>query len=274
MNNSLFTAINCDIKKCSIWESLPSVDTQGENFLNLLKNIAKHGQTSPVAVFKNGDSYKIINGRKRYEIAKRLGHTEIPIVIISDSPAQNESFFNALHENRLRQNKIDYRYESQLLNSILASGAFDSAKDLADRLEIKKSTLSKVLAFNSLPDGLGELFNGWENVSLRFGYKLTTLLSSEEMVTAFNTTLSEIDPDDSITDKQTMLLASVGEKPMVCTRPFKNKIGSVLATENTKKQSLTLFDTELVRGLKRLLKNDCGIEKLKQLLLVGQGEVQ
>ena len=92
------------------------------------------------------------------------------------------------------------------------------------------------------------------------------------MVTAFNTTLSEIDPDDSITDKQAMLLASVGEKPMVCTRPFKNKIGSVLAKENTKNSSLTIFEPEIVRELKKLLKCEEGIEKLKELLIVKKSE--
>ena len=274
MNNAQFTAINLTIKCCSIWESLPSVDTQSENFLNLLKNIAKNGQNKPVAVFRDGegDNYKIINGRKRFEIAKRLGKSEITVVVVANSPIENDALHEMLNENRLRQQKVDYRFESIRLSAILNSGAFDSASDLATRLEIKKSTLSKVLAIKSLPDGLGDLFGGWENVSLRFGYKITTLLSSEEKASALNAALAEIDPDDSITDKQNNLLASLGSKPLNCVKHIKNKLGNVLAKENTKDLSITVYEPEIVRGLKKLLKCDEGTERLKELLIVKKNE--
>ena len=272
--NTQFIAVNTPIEYCSIWEKLPKVDTSSENFINLLKNIAKNGQSKPIAVFKDGegDNYKIINGRKRYEIAKRLGKSEIYVVVVANSPNENNALHTILNENKLKKQKIDYRFEGCKLGAILDSGAFDSASDLANRLEIKKSSLSKILALKSLPDGMCSLFGGWENVSLRFGYKITTLLSSDQKLKAFNAALEETDKDDSITDKQTMLLASLGAKPMVCTRPFKNKLGNVLATENTKNLSLTIFEPEIVRELKKLLKCDDGMEKLKKLLIVKKSE--
>lgn len=57
------------------------VDTEDENFLQLVDSIKENGIIEPVLVRPKGDKYEIISGHRRVEAGRKAGLTEIPVVI-------------------------------------------------------------------------------------------------------------------------------------------------------------------------------------------------
>ncbi|MDR2634355.1 MAG: ParB/RepB/Spo0J family partition protein [Clostridiales bacterium] len=72
-----------------------------ESLRELAASIAKVGVIQPILVCQNGEKYIIIAGERRYRATLLAGLTEIPAIIRSDAPIENQQI--ALIENLQRE---------------------------------------------------------------------------------------------------------------------------------------------------------------------------
>lgn len=119
-----------------------------EEALNdLAESIKKHGILQPLLLTKDGDSYELIAGERRWRAAKRVGLEEVPAII--KNVGDLEKLELALIENIQRQdlNAIE-KAESykQLMDS------FDlTQEEAAKRLGKNRSSLANTLRLLTLP---------------------------------------------------------------------------------------------------------------------------
>jgi len=79
---------------------LSEIDFEEEDPGELIESIRKRGIAIPVAVVKDGDRYRCIDGRKRLTAARRLrdiktGIERIPVAIHQDHSRAGNAFWGA-----------------------------------------------------------------------------------------------------------------------------------------------------------------------------------
>ena len=80
----------------------PRKDFDQEALSELAESITEHGLIQPIVVSKEGSTYRIIAGERRWRAARMLGLDEVPVIIkeLSDLEAMQI----ALIENLQREN--------------------------------------------------------------------------------------------------------------------------------------------------------------------------
>ena len=126
--------IDGSIRKISINEISPTVDQPRQeadiNIQQLSQSLQTEGLLQPIVVKKEGNSFKIIAGERRYRAAKLAGWEEIECRILHKSA--QDSYRLAVIENIQRENlnpveeseaykrlKTEYQYTDQQLSEIL-----------------------------------------------------------------------------------------------------------------------------------------------------------
>jgi ParB family transcriptional regulator, chromosome partitioning protein len=113
----------------------------------LMSSIKAHGIIQPLVVTRDGDSYELIAGERRWRSAKLLGLKEIPVII--RSAGSQEKLELALIENLQREN----------LNPIEAAVAYNqllnefnlTQESVAQRVGRARSSVANSLRLLSLP---------------------------------------------------------------------------------------------------------------------------
>lgn len=117
----------------------------------LAATIQEHGMRQPLTVIKSTEDdkkYEVVSGERRLRAAKQLGITRVPCIILQNISKANEI---ALIEN-LHRSDLHPIEAAQAYQAFLDSAVCLTQQEIADKLSIKKSTLSETLKLNSLPD--------------------------------------------------------------------------------------------------------------------------
>lgn len=125
----------------------PRRDFNDQNLNDLMSSIKAHGIIQPLVVTRDGDSYELIAGERRWRSAKLLGLKEIPVII--RSAGSQEKLELALIENLQREN----------LNPIEAAVAYNqllnefnlTQESVAQRVGRARSSVANSLRLLSLP---------------------------------------------------------------------------------------------------------------------------
>lgn len=119
----------------------------------LAESIKLHGIIQPIVVRKNGNTYEIIAGERRWRAARHAGLTEVPVIIRDYS--EQEAYEVALIENIQRQN----------LNAIEEAVAYQKLIDeynlkqeeVAARVSKSRTAVTNTLRLLKLEDSVKQL---------------------------------------------------------------------------------------------------------------------
>lgn len=102
----------------------------------LLKSMDEDGFTTPIVA--QADTKMIVDGEHRWRAAKRLGFSEIPVVLVEMTPAQMR--IATLRHNRARGSE-DIELTIKVLQDLRTLGALDHAVDSLNMTELELNTL-------------------------------------------------------------------------------------------------------------------------------------
>lgn len=124
----------------------------------LQQSIAKDGFLVPLVVNKEGDKYEILNGVKRFLIAKKLNLKEIPVVKASD--LKGERKYTYILEN------IQYEHDCVLVKtyafSILKNKYNYNLNDLSKMSSLSISQVRNILRLDKLPSYIKDSIKAFE----------------------------------------------------------------------------------------------------------------
>lgn len=124
-----------------------------EELAELADSIKQNGILQPLLVRKKGSEYEIVAGERRYQAAKTVGLTEIPVVIrdISD----DDVFKLALIEN-LQRSDLSPLEEAQGYRQLIKEKGL-TQEELAKLLSKSRSAITNTLRLLDLPKEVQEL---------------------------------------------------------------------------------------------------------------------
>ena len=117
----------------------------------LSQSLHIHGLMQPIAVRQVGERYQIIAGERRFRAALRLGWSEIPVQVYEADDQQMAEL--ALTENIQRKDLNDIEKATSFAN-YLEMYPDTTHEELANRLQIDRSTVSNLLRLLKLPQPL------------------------------------------------------------------------------------------------------------------------
>ena len=117
----------------------------------LAQSLYTHGLMEPIGVRKISERYQIIFGERRFRAALRLGWSEIPAQIYEADDQQMAEL--ALTENIQRKDLNDIEKATSFAN-YLKMYPDTTHEELANRLQINRSTVSNLLRLLKLPQQL------------------------------------------------------------------------------------------------------------------------
>ena len=131
----------------------PRKDFEEEALKELADSIKKYGVLQPLLVVKNGNTYKLVAGERRWRAAKMAGLTEVPVVI--KDLKDNEAAEVALIENLQRED----------LNPVEEAMAYDSLikefglkqEEVAERVSKSRTYVTNSLRLLKLEKDLLDL---------------------------------------------------------------------------------------------------------------------
>ncbi len=102
-----------------IYEIEPDREQPRKNFENveeLAESIKRVGLISPITVAKNGETYKIVAGERRWRAAKMAGLEEVPVVIVSgdDKKLSEMTLVENIQRNNLNPIELANGYKDMI----------------------------------------------------------------------------------------------------------------------------------------------------------------
>lgn len=121
----------------------------------LTDSIKQNGVLQPLLVRKNGSTYEIVAGERRYQAAKAAGLEEVPVIIrdVSD----DEIFKLALIEN-LQRSDLNPIEEAQGYKKLIADKSL-TQDQVAKLVSKSRSAITNTLRLLDLPKEVQELIN-------------------------------------------------------------------------------------------------------------------
>jgi len=119
-----------------------------EKLEELAESIKESGLLQPILVRKDGDTYEIIAGERRWRAAVLAGLKEIPAIIKEPRPDDIEAMELSLIENWHRQNLNSVeteRFIYKLWENGKKTGRYKSISDMAKKLGIPAVTLRAII---------------------------------------------------------------------------------------------------------------------------------
>lgn len=145
-----------------------------EQFEELRANLATNPLVHPISVKKleNG-KYEVISGHNRLAVYRVLGRSTIPVAVIDIEDGERSAFFANLLQPSLPA------YERYLGFKKWRDETGESQVQIAERSGVSKATLSKLFAYEDLPeDVLAVLDEQKDLIGIRCAYDLARLAKS------------------------------------------------------------------------------------------------
>lgn len=130
----------------------PRIQMEAEALRELSNSIEQNGLLQPIVVSKDGDSLTIIAGHRRAEAHKLLGK-ELIKAIVMDKVVHAQLALLPLVEN-LQRSDMDPIENAIAFKKILDDNIVENQNELADKVGVSKSWLSKTLSILRLPSPL------------------------------------------------------------------------------------------------------------------------
>lgn len=144
--------------------------------LNELANsIKEYGILNPILVTEKNGKYEIIAGERRYRAAKKVGLTEIPVIIKTLDEQKKAEI--ALIENLQRETLTPIE-EAMSYKEIMKLGNL-TQESLGQKIGKSQSAIANKLRLLNLPKSIQEALNN-KQISERHARSLTTVKSEEE----------------------------------------------------------------------------------------------
>ena len=138
----------------------------------LTTSIKKHGVLQAILVQKNGESYEIIAGERRWRAAKAAGLTDIPAVIKQVTESERATL--ALIENVQRED-LSAIEKAEALQQLLQTHQL-SHRQLAEQVGLSRSSITNLLRLLELDP----LLQAWvQDGSLSMGHARALLAAPE-----------------------------------------------------------------------------------------------
>jgi ParB family transcriptional regulator, chromosome partitioning protein len=153
----------------------------------LSENLTKVGQQVPVIVYQDGDKFVLLDGERRFRAAKLAGFTELAAIMLTERPSKAQL--------RVLQNSLDAHREqltpmerSNLLAEIQQESGW-CVSDLAERLSMKQSLASKLLAFQRLAPEIQTMLQT-SSIDMERAYILSQVTDFAEQLQLLKTSAS------------------------------------------------------------------------------------
>ena len=106
---------------------------------------------SPIIVRKDGDTYQIIAGERRWRAWHGIGRKEIPVImrVADDVRARELSLIENWHREDLSSTE-----KENMVDALWKSGKYKTRGELAERLGVSRTTLENILKAKERRDGL------------------------------------------------------------------------------------------------------------------------
>lgn len=153
-----------------------------DQIASLAQTIREHGIRQPLTVVKCPDEdgkYQVISGERRLRAAKQVGLSKVPCIVLQDASKANElALIENLHRTDLHPIEMAEAYAS-----LLSTGICATQQEIADKLSLKKSTVSEVLKLGGLPSGIKSFLLDHNIKSRDMLRRLVAMDSMDEMKT-------------------------------------------------------------------------------------------
>jgi ParB family chromosome partitioning protein len=130
----------------------PRKDFNEEELQNLANSIKEHGLIQPVVVVKEGESYNLVVGERRWRASQKAGLSKIPALIKKKEEVHLLEM--ALVENIQREN-LNPMEEAEALGQLSVEFGF-TQEEIALKLGKNRSTVANILRLLNLPGEVKE----------------------------------------------------------------------------------------------------------------------
>ena len=240
----------------------------------LARNIKKLGLIHDVLLYKNGESYHVLTGRKRVLSLKKSRVKTIPAKVLSEKPNNAEIALILLSENFIR--KPSPAQEAQQIKNLIESGysieeihkttgipirmlkarlkLLKLNQEWFEKLQKGEITLSKALKIAELPEAVQKKLSGKKTKTIAEieNQLRTTRLQPIEQI-ELNWTVPEEKPQNQKQDLTQFLIRN----NLYCQVTFIPVQGIFKAIVGTKKKKVIAEDKDIITSIIK------AIEKLK-----------
>ena len=240
----------------------------------LARNIKKLGLIHDVLLYKNGESYHVLTGRKRVLSLKKSRVKTIPAKVLSEKPNNAEIALILLSENFIR--KPSPAQEAQQIKNLIESGysieeihkttgipirmlkarlkLLKLNQEWFEKLQKGEITLSKALKIAELPEAVQKKLSGKKTKTIAEieNQLRTTRLQPIEQI-ELNWTAPEEKPQNQKQDLTQFLI----KNNLYCQVTFIPVQGTFKAIVGTKKKKVIAEDKDIITSIIK------AIEKLK-----------
>jgi len=152
----------------------PRVEFEADALSRLADSIREHGQLAPIRVRWSDELGKwvIIAGERRWRAAKRAGLSTIECYFQTAEMSPSEVLEQQLIENLLREDLKPVE-EARAYAALMELNGW-TGKQVAERLRVPASRVSRALALLRLPDDIRQRVDAGE-IAARAGYELSKL---------------------------------------------------------------------------------------------------
>jgi len=241
----------------------------------LARNIKKLGLIHDVLLYKNGESYHVLTGRKRVLSLKKSRVKTIPAKVLSEKPNNAEIALILLSENFIR--KPSPAQEAQQIKNLIESGysieeihkttgipirmlkarlkLLKLNQEWFEKLQKGEITLSKALKIAKLPESAQKKLSGEKTKTITEieNQLRTTRLQPIEQI-ELNWTAPEEKPQNQKQDLTQFLI----KNNLYCQVTFIPVQGTFKAIVGTKKKKVIAEDKDIITSIAK------AIEKLRR----------
>lgn len=163
-------------------------------FQRLVDEIRDVGFLQPIALIKNGDRYKILNGEHRWKAAVSLGYKHVPSIILSDEKFNDQDVYNLVN---IRLNEIRGKISAvkfkPIYDRVVEKYGVESAQKIIgfthdDVFKKLVKKMAKQLKEALPPDAATEIDQASDTTDLgRFGKSLSKIFAKQSEKLSTNT---------------------------------------------------------------------------------------
>lgn len=125
--------------------------------IEMAQSLLAHKQLVPVVVYEQDESYMLVDGGRRYSGAKRANLDALDAVVLPSKPSAPDLLMLQLTINCMRTDLLPL--EKTEAYARLMESLSMSASELAKKLGVSKSNVTRYLSHASLPDDLKARLN-------------------------------------------------------------------------------------------------------------------
>ena len=179
---SEYELIYVDPKECEPWKYANRQENEFGDIEELVESIKNNKQLQPALIQPHSEphnevKYEIIFGCRRHIACLKLG---IPFLAIKKNISNIQKAIAAQDaENKVRNDVSNYS-NATLYKKLLDDKAFNTQKELAEKLRLPTSSLTELMSFTKIPD---EILNRIPNVhalSIIFAITIVSLLKGSK----------------------------------------------------------------------------------------------